>query len=197
MALAALFSALNGDCTGLSVVDSSAIAVCDNHRIHAHRTFNGFTERGKTSSGGFYGLKLHLIINQAGHILRVKLTTGNTDDRKPLHEMTEGLQGTLYGDKGYFSQALTQTLKEKGVNVVTKCRKNMKQVAMTAFDKAILRHRSVIETVFDPLKNLCQIEHARHRRIANFTVNLMAGIVAYCLQDKKPHMPVSYSDSAL
>jgi hypothetical protein len=59
-------------------------------------------------------------------------------------------------------------------------------VPRTDFDKAILRRRSLIETVFDELKNLCQIEHTRHRSHFNFAVNLMAGITAYCLPDNKP-----------
>ncbi len=67
----------------------------------------------------------------------------------------------------------------------------MKPVEQTCFDKAILRHRSVIETVFDELKNLCQIAHTRHRSPANFVVNLLAGRVAYCLIPSKPKIPVA------
>ena len=50
--------------------------------------------------------------------------------------------------------------------------KNMKPVQRTDFEKAILRRRSLIETVFDQLKNLWQIEHTRHHSMANFIVNL-------------------------
>ncbi|WP_350283860.1 transposase, partial [Nitrosomonas sp.] len=70
--------------------------------------------------------------------------------------------------------------------LITPLRKNMRPVPRTSFEKAILRRRSLIETVFDELKNLCQIEHTRHRSLFNFIVNLMAGIVAYCLSDNKP-----------
>ena len=62
----------------------------------------------------------------------------------------------------------------------------MKPVPRTDFEKAILRRRALIETVFDELKNLCQVEHTRHRSVSNFVVNLMAGIMAYCLCDNKP-----------
>nr|WP_281181123.1 transposase [Candidatus Arsenophonus triatominarum] len=67
----------------------------------------------------------------------------------------------------------------------------MSYYKQTCFDKAILRHRSVIETVFDELKNLCQIAHTRHRSPANFVVNLLAGLVAYCLIPSKPKIPVA------
>jgi hypothetical protein len=64
----------------------------------------------------------------------------------------------------------------------------MKSTTLSAFEKAVLKRRSLIETVFDELKNLCQIEHTRHRSCHNFIVNLMAGIVAYCLSDSKPSL---------
>jgi len=64
----------------------------------------------------------------------------------------------------------------------------MKPVALTPFEKALLKRRSLIETVFDELKNLCQIEHTRHRSLGNFLANLMADIVAYCLSENKPSL---------
>jgi hypothetical protein len=62
----------------------------------------------------------------------------------------------------------------------------MKPIPRTDVEKALLRRRCLIETVFDELKNLCQLEHTRHRSIGNVLVNLMAGMVAYCLSDTKP-----------
>ncbi|RXK33130.1 hypothetical protein BBD39_08780 [Arsenophonus endosymbiont of Bemisia tabaci Asia II 3] len=67
----------------------------------------------------------------------------------------------------------------------------MKPINQTGFDTAILCHRAVIETVFDELKNLCQIEQTRHRSPANFVVHLLGGRVAYCLMPSKPKIPVA------
>lgn len=67
----------------------------------------------------------------------------------------------------------------------------MRPVPRTAFEKAILRRRCLIETVFHELKNLCQIEHTRHRSVFNFVVNLMAGVIAYCLSDDKPTLSLT------
>ncbi|HGJ5883236.1 transposase, partial [Arsenophonus sp.] len=78
-----------------------------------------------------------------------------------------------------------------GISLITNIKKKMKPIKQTCFDKAILRHRSVIETVFDELKNLCQIEHTRHRSPANFLVNLLGGLVAYCLMPSKPKILVA------
>lgn len=114
----------------------------------------------------------------------------NVDDRRPVPSLCAALFGKRYGDKGYISQWLREKLRLDGIELITKVRKNMKPVAHSAFDQAILKRRSLIETVIDELKNLCQIEHTRHRSVANFLVNLMGGIVAYCLMPNKPRLPI-------
>jgi transposase len=58
-------------------------------------------ELGKTTKGWFFGFKLHVIIDEKGNLMRVKLTKGNVDDRQVVPQMTEGLLGLLFGDKGY------------------------------------------------------------------------------------------------
>lgn len=188
--LAALFDVLKGCCTGLSIVDSTPLAVCDNLRIRRHRVFRGVAARGKSSTGWFYGFKLHFTINHRGELLSIKLTPGNVDDRKPVPSLCAALFGKLYGDKGYIGQWLRDKLRTDGIDLITKVRKNMKPVTHDPFDQAILKRRSLIETVIDELKNLCQIEHTRHRSVANFMVNLMGGIVAYCLAPTKPRLPI-------
>jgi len=188
LALAALFDTLKGQCYGVSIADSTPITVCDNLRIARHRVFKGLAARGKSSTGWFFGFKLHLIINHVGELLSIKLTSGNVDDRKPVCEMTSGLFGKLYADKGYLAQWLHESLAKRGIDLITKVRKNMKAITRSAFDEAVLLQRSLIETVIDELKNLCQIEHTRHRSPMNFTVNLLGGIIAYCLMPSKPKL---------
>ena len=75
--------------------------------------------------------------------------------------------------------------------LITTIRKNMKNKLMHLEDKLMLRKRSIIETINDQLKNISQIEHTRHRSFANFIVNLLAGLIAYTFQDKKPSIGIS------
>ena len=77
--------------------------------------------------------------------------------------------------------------------VVTKVKKNMKPVFMGALDKALLRKRAVVESVIDQLKNLCQIEHTRHRSVNGFLLNLVAGLTAYSLRPEKPSIDLAYT----
>ena len=64
----------------------------------------------------------------------------------------------------------------------------MKNKLMPVLDKILLRKRALIETVNDPLKNILQIEHTRHRSITHFMVNLVGGLIAYTYRDKLPSL---------
>jgi len=73
-----------------------------------------------------------------------------------------------------------------GIQLITAVRRNRKQKALSNEEKLLLRKRSVIETVNDELKNICQIEHTRHRSITGFILNIMAAMAAYSFFPKKP-----------
>lgn len=177
-----------GDCTGISYVDSTPIRVCKNKRIPRHKVFDGIAQRGKSTMGYFYGFKLHFVINDKGEILNFVITPGNTDDRAPLKDkrFVEKIKGKLYADKGYVSQKLTEILFVDGLHLITHIRNNMKNVLLEMKDKILLRKRSVIETINDELKNICSIEHSRHRSFENFITNMLAGLIAYSFFPKKP-----------
>jgi hypothetical protein len=179
-----------GRCSGISFIDSTSLKVCHNRRIHSHKVFAGCARRGKTSVDWFYGFKLHLVINDRGELLSLRLTPGNTDDRRPVPELVKGLFGKLIGDKGYVSQPLFEALYDDGVQLVTKLKRGMRNRLMPLLDKIMLRKRAVIESVVDQLKNISQIEHTRHRSVANCFVNLVAGLVAYTWREKKPSLNI-------
>jgi hypothetical protein len=174
-----------GRCTGISFVDSTALRVCHNRRIARHKVFLDMAARGQSSTGWFYGFKLHLVVNDRGDILAFQLTPGNVDDRVPVPKLAATLFGKLFGDKGYLSTPLFKTLFEQGVQLVTNLRSNMKNKLTPLTDKLLLRKRWIIETINDQLKNISQIEHSRHRSPVNFIVNVLAGLIAYMWQPKK------------
>jgi hypothetical protein len=192
--LSAYLQTRKGRTAGIAFIDSLPIAVCHNRRIPSHKVFSHLAERGKSSVDWFYGFKLHLIVNDQGELLAFYLTPGNVDDRKPVPKLAKGLFGKLFGDRGYLSHALQEVLSEQGLQLVTKIKKNMKNRLLSVFDQILLRKRALIETINDQLKNICQIEHTRHRSTANFCVNVIAALIAYTYKEKLPSLNIRVKD---
>src|SRR6266540_5757425 len=187
--LSAYLKRLYGRCYGILFLDSTALLVCDNHRIHNHRVFAEFAQRGKGSMGWFYGFKLHLVVNECGELLACQITPGNVDDRTPVPTLCRRLFVKLIADRGYVSQALFEQLLDTfGVQLITKLRKNMKNRLLPLLDKLLLRKRAILESLIDQLKHISQIEHTRHRSPINCFINIIAGLIAYCHQPKKPSL---------
>ncbi len=185
-----------GSCTGITFIDSTKIVVCHNKRIKANKVFKDYAKTGKSTMGWFHGFKLHLVINEKGEILDFVVTPGNADDREPLKSgcIIKKIFGKIFGDKGYIGQELIEKLFIDNVHLITQGRKNMKDNLMLLYDRIMLRKRSLIETVNDELKNICQIEHTRHRSVVNFLVNLFAGLIAYNFLPKKPSIKCEVID---
>ncbi|MDM8544693.1 IS982 family transposase [Desulfococcaceae bacterium HSG9] len=175
------------DNTGIYVIDSTPLRVCMNLRIPRHKVFKDIAQRGKSSTGWFYGFKLHMVINHVGQLMSVHISAGNSDDRKPVLRMVKNLAGKVSGDKGYIKKALAEVLLKQGPELITTVRKNMKQV-LSHFNRFLLRKRAVVETANDLLKNYFQIEHSRHRSLAGFMNNVLTGLIAYTYYPNKPEM---------
>ena len=118
------------------------------------------------------------------------------DDRRPVPGLVKGLQGKVFGDRGYISQILFADLFPRGVQLITTLRKDMKNKLLFLWDKLLLRKRSLIETINDQLTNITPIEHLRHRSVANFLVNLVAGLIAYTHREKKPSLHLRIPQAA-
>jgi Transposase DDE domain len=176
--------------TESNYVDATKLVVCENPRIKDHKVFKGFAKRGKSSTGWFFGFKLHAVINQYGQLVVCFFTTGNVADNNPklLENLTEKITGFLFGDRGYLTK-LKESFKERGLYLITKIRENMKpkiEDKLSPKQFYYLSHRGIIETVFDLLKNICDIEHSRHRSTKNFMVNYTSALVAYTYFDIFP-----------
>jgi len=187
----------SGKCSGISFVDSTPLRVCHNKRIASNKVFADIAQRGKTSMGWFFGFKLHIIVNDMGEVINFAFTEANADDRQPLisGKLLKEIWGKLFGDRGYISQTLFQTLFVDGIHLITKIRKNMKNSLMNINDKILLRKRALIETINDELKNICQIEHSRHRSVVNFVSNTIAGLIAYSFLPKKPAIKCQFQQT--
>ena len=144
--------------------------------------------------GWFFRFKIHMIINDKGEILSFCFSRANVDDRDPqiMSIMTKEVFGKLFGDRGYIDQKLAEYLWNDGVELIYKRRKNMKSMNLSDTDKILLRKRALIETVNDELKNICSIQHTRHRSLQGFLNNAISALIAYQSFDKKPSIKISH-----
>ncbi len=170
------------------------IPICHNKRAKRNKVFDNLAHWGKSSVDWYFGFKLHLVINDQGEILALKITPGNINERKTVPYLTKDLWGRLFGDKGYIYQDLFQELYQKNINLITPFKKKMNNKLLELWEKLMLRKRSLIETVNDQLQNISQIVHSRHRSPLNFLVNTIAGLIAYTWQDKKPKLQLEQDE---
>ena len=99
------------------------MAVCHNLREKRHKVFKGLAKKGKTSTGWFFGFKLHFIFNTQGKILRIQITGANIDDRSPVMSLVKDISTKLIGNKGYISKKLSTELFKQNVTLITKTKK--------------------------------------------------------------------------
>lgn len=181
-----------GSSTKVNFIDSTPISVCHPNRANSHATFHGLAAWGKTSTGFFFGFKLHLVINEAGALINVVLSSGNDADQKVAEALLSEdvvIQGKVYGDRGYVSRGLADRLQQKGIFLITKKRNNMKAEPLKKEDEVNLSKRFLIETVIGQLKQTCSyIEHHRQRSLQGFIMNLLSGLVSYNIREEKPSM---------
>ena len=173
-----------GTRTGLYYIDSTALPVCDNHRISRHKVFADLAQRGKTSMGWFFGFKLHLVFNNDNEIVALKLTPGNVHDTTPVPALTRDLIGKLFGDKGYIGRKLAEDLLR--LTLFTRVRKNMKSLPLSLQDKALLNARNMAETIIGHIKEFSSLNLSKHRSVINAFVHIIAAITAYQINPFKP-----------
>jgi hypothetical protein len=144
--------------------------------------FADLAKRDKSTIGRFYGFKPHLVCNDRGGAVLV------LPDRRQ-----RGRQRSQNKSKRSQRNYSAKSLATKDIiHLVTGIRSNMKNRLIPLLDHILLMKRSVIEIINDELKNICDIEHSRHRTIPNFVMNLIAALGVYCFFDKKPSIKVNF-----
>ncbi|MCC8467464.1 MAG: transposase, partial [Rickettsia endosymbiont of Eriopis connexa] len=68
--------------------------------------------------------------------------------------------------------------------------KDMKNHLFEMEDKILLRKRSLVESVFNVLKNRMNLEHSRHRSPTNFLVHVLSCINAFNRHKSLNSLPI-------
>ena len=175
----------SGKRTGIYYIDSSGLPVCHIKRSKRHKVFDNVAQYGKTSVGWFFGLKLHIVVNDKGELIAFKITQGNQHDAKEAVPLLSKLDGLAFGDKGYLGKKIADELLAKGVKLITRKRRNMKKDILTDYEQQLLNQRGIIETVIGHLKHHYQVWHTRHRSKLNAMTHLASALAAYVIEPLK------------
>ncbi len=182
---------------GMGYIDSTPLRVSHNKRTNSHKVFKFVATLGKSSMGWFYGFKLHIICDFMGNIVNCRITHGATNDLKVGKEMMKDLVGKIFADKGYIGKKEFLELLGKGLILVTGIKKNMKNRLLEIWDKILLKKRSLIESIYNVIKNTLHLEHARHRSVTNAGVYYITTIIAYTWKPNKPRLKFNERETQL
>lgn len=197
MPITVLLHCLKGEETGIYYVDSTKLQICHNKRNSSNRVFKRLSAVGKSSYGWFMGFKLHLIINNKGEVMAIRISKGNINDLSQLEDLSLGLGGKIFADKGYISKDIFDKLFQRGLRLFTNLKRNMKSYLLDNEDKIHLRKRSLIESVFNVLKNKMNLEHTRHRSPINFIVHVIASITAFTINKQFKYFTTQLKNTPL
>jgi len=147
--LAHTWKTLNTD--AIYVIDSLPIAVCDNLRIRRSKIDSAEDFRGYQASKKryFYGLKIHLMVTQAGQPVECFLTPGGFGDVDALkyyaYELPDG--SIIYADKAYNDYEIEDLLKDVDhIQLLPMRKKNSKRALSPSISFVQSYHRKRVET---------------------------------------------------
>lgn len=164
-------------------VDSTDVPVCKNHNIYKYRIAKEIAGRGKTSKGWFFGFKLHGVCNRDGELESIFFTPGNVKDNRALDDLIVNLEGIFVCDAGYLlkEEELVRFFEsEKRLYIAT--RVNMKRL-MTKAQHELFKHRSVIENVWNTLKERMNMVYSFARGVHGLFRHYLYCIGSYMLRN--------------
>lgn len=175
--------------TGIHFMDSTPVTTCLNRRIFNHKVTKGFASRGKSTKGWFYGLKLHGVCSEDGHLESLFFTGGNASDSKLVEKITENMKGRFFADAGYLKKSdELKKLAESGRYIYAATRKNMKRL-ISAEEWSHFRKRNIIETNWGVMKQNFFLEYHQSRSMNGLFRHYVNAISAYILQCRLKSVP--------
>ena len=123
-------------------------------------------------SRGGLTTKIHAVVDANGLPITLKLTEGQAHDGRSAHDMlgTVGREQTLLADRAYDSDALRQTLAERGAWANVKPMPNRKR--RPVFCAFLYKERNLVERFFNKLKHFRGVA-TRYDKLAE---NYLAGV---------------------
>jgi len=157
-----VYDARRDDCAGPS-------AQCRRPKKHGEDQAIGRSRGGLTT-------KIHAVVDALGNPVALTLTPGQAADITQAEPLLDEVgPEAVIADKGYDSDALVETLEERGITPVIPPKANRKEPRETDF--ALYCERNLIERFFNKLKQYRGIA-TRYDKLAN---TFLAGVMLVCV----------------
>jgi transposase len=119
-------------------------------------------------SRGGLTTKIHAVVDANGNPFHLKLTEGQAHDGRSADDMLDsvGKGQTLLADRAYDSDALRETLAERGAKANIKPMPN--RVNIPKFNKKLYKKRNLVERFFNKLKHFRAIATRFEKHDANY-----------------------------
>lgn len=167
----------------ITFCDSTKLEVAKIYREHKHKTMKLLASKSKTTTGWFYGLRLHVLCDQAGNLMQIKFTTATVGERQVLDEFLGRIKECIVvADAGYLSKELEQKAQENNNILLAAVRKNMKTLA-TIWNNKCMNMRSRIESVFSELKERFNLVSTLSRSVNGYFAHYIRAIFGYMILD--------------
>ena len=167
----------------LMFIDSSALPVCKIYKEKKHKTMKLLAKKSKTTTGWYYGLKLHLVSDENGNPTFIRFTTSSVDDRVVLNTIIKKFSDkTFVADAGYLGKKYQEIGIKNNNFTLTPCRHNMK-VLSTVWQNNMMNMRSIIESVFSSLKTHYGLVDTISRSVNGYLTNYLRAIFRYCFRN--------------
>ncbi len=113
--------------------------------------------------------------------LRLKLTEGQAHDGRSATDMLADMGDcqTFLADRAYDSDALRQSLQDKGIFANIRAMPN--RINLPAFSKFLYRYRNAVERFFNKLKHFRAIATRYEKHPANYLALIKLASVRICL----------------
>jgi hypothetical protein len=174
----------NSHSTGIiTFCDSTKLEVCKIYREYSHRVMKDLATKSKSTTGWFYGVRLHLLCDLQGNLMQIKFTTATTGEREVLSGFMNKVKDCIIvADAGYVSKDLNKQANENNNILLTAVRNNMKTLS-TIWQNKCMDMRSRIETVFGVLKERCGLVTSLPRSINGYFANYTRALFKYMVID--------------
>src|SRR6185312_16170245 len=119
-------------------------------------------------SRGGLTTKIHALVDANGLPITIKLSEGQAHDGRSAYDMLGSIAAgqTLLADRAYDSDALRQSLAERGAFANIKPLRN--RINLPAFSPLLYRYRNLVERFFNKLKHFRAVATRFEKHDANY-----------------------------